>query len=294
MFLRQAQRDLKCPYCGKLMKSSAVAQMVRHMKENHGDKDQNVNFFQTEPEKVYKPLPIPPRKKRKAPKKKPHVRKGRVIRVSSWSWRIKTVKKILKVKKGKRTAWLLKYKIARSSIYRWIRRMNKLDQYSKHELRKISFIKIDHAGLFEEEQDELLSRYSERRRNGNKITYAWLKSHMRQICAEKQPEGYDEETCVFSNMWVRSFCKRHGISLQRKTNSKSKSIFERLHLIKNYHQWLIYEIGNCEPYFNLIYLNEIDQDEESDGYESYSSDKPTSESCSESIQCTFGPPKLGR
>ena len=43
-----------------------------------------------------------------------------------------------------------------------------------------------------------------------------------------------------SNRWVQGFMGRHKISVQRKTNTKAHSIYEKIHLIKNYHYFCIY------------------------------------------------------
>ena len=36
------------------------------------------------------------------------------------------------------------------------------------------------------------------------------------------------------------FCKRFRISVQKKTNNKSKSVYERIHKVQNYHYYVIY------------------------------------------------------
>jgi len=52
------------------------------------------------------------------------------------------------------------------------------------------------------------------------------------------PEGQlffyfsSQESFAASNKWLRLFCERYGISMQKKTNKKSKSIEERLPKIK--------------------------------------------------------------
>ena len=46
-----------------------------------------------------------------------------------------------------------------------------------------------------------------------------------------------------SDQWSYKFRKRYGITRQRKTNKKSKSIEERLHLVKNFHWWTIYKMA---------------------------------------------------
>ena len=64
---------------------------------------------------------------------------------------------------------------------------------------------------------------------------------MKQICGEDKPTGYDPTAHKFTNMWSACFCKRWQISCQRKTNKKSKSALERVHLVANFHYYAIYK-----------------------------------------------------
>ena len=73
----------------------------------------------------------------------------------------------------------------------------------------------------------------------------YLQSKMRFAVAQsgKDPENKFKG----SSMWLSNFVKRHGISKQRKTNKKNKSIAERLPQIKNFHYWAIYKMATEEP-----------------------------------------------
>ena len=57
----------------------------------------------------------------------------------------------------------------------------------------------------------------------------------------------NQESFAASNKWVRMFCERNGISMQKKTNKKSKSIEERLPKIKRFHWWAQYQMALEEP-----------------------------------------------
>ena len=50
-----------------------------------------------------------------------------------------------------------------------------------------------------------------------------------------------------SNRWLLNFTKRKGISKQRKTNKKSKSVEERIPQVKNFHWWAVYEMATQDP-----------------------------------------------
>ena len=55
--------------------------------------------------------------------------------------------------------------------------------------------------------------------------------------------GYDPKRHKFTNHWKDNFCRRFHISVQQKTNNKAKSVYERIHKIKNYHYYVIYLLG---------------------------------------------------
>ena len=63
------------------------------------------------------------------------------------------------------------------------------------------------------------------------------------ICKKDKPPGYDPKRHKFTNHWKDNFCRRFHISVQQKTNNKAKSVYERIHKIKNYHYYVIYLLG---------------------------------------------------
>ena len=69
---------------------------------------------------------------------------------------------------------------------------------------------------------------------------------MTRICKKDKPEGYDPEEDKFGTSWKTLFCKRWRISVQKKTNNKAKSVYERIHKVSNYHYYAIYK-ARTEP-----------------------------------------------
>ena len=63
------------------------------------------------------------------------------------------------------------------------------------------------------------------------------------ICKKDNPPGYDPKLNTFGDQWKDNFCRRFHISVQQKTNNKAKSVYERIHKIKNYHYYVIYLLG---------------------------------------------------
>ena len=125
-------------------------------------------------------------------------------------------------------------------------------------------------------------KYKELRDRGLKVTYRWCKTRMYQLCVEHMPDGFDPKM-KFGNKWVKGFKKRKRISFQKKTNTKSTSVWKKLHKILNYHFfWLIW----CDPEKEYPQWNHRDGDfnavgcrnlfdamiEDSEGSEDYSSD----------------------
>ena len=69
---------------------------------------------------------------------------------------------------------------------------------------------------------------------------------MIRVCKKDKPEGYDPEEDKFEDSWKTLFCKRWRISVQKKTNNKAKSVYERIHKVSNYHYYAIYK-ARTEP-----------------------------------------------
>ena len=68
-----------------------------------------------------------------------------------------------------------------------------------------------------------------------------MKDLVRKSC--KDTEGKFKA----SDKWKDNFIKRFGITNQKKTNKKSKSIEERLPQVRNFHWWAIYQIVTEKP-----------------------------------------------
>lgn len=108
--------------------------------------------------------------------------------------------------------------------------------------------------MFHDVEVILYDLFLKRRSDGWRVSYAWITAQMHILCKKHQPPKYDPEKYTFGTSWVRRFCRRWNISLRKKSNSKCKSVFQRLHQVKNYDKWLIYHFQDPrywdEPYFN--------------------------------------------
>ena len=87
-----------------------------------------------------------------------------------------------------------------------------------------------------------------------------------------------------SKRWLTRFMKDKRISLQRKTNRKGKSVYQRLHQISNYHHFVIYKMANPEYDYPVWKNNELeaidfgdDEDESEEEYDTDSDSEDTEE-----------------
>ena len=106
-------------------------------------------------------------------------------------------------------------------------------------------IKNTRRAKYEEEEKMLYKQFKARRARGNVVDGELLRTLMKQFVSEsgKDPTG----SFKASNMWLSKFTHRYGISNQKKTNKKSKSIEERLPAVRNFHWWAIYQMALEKP-----------------------------------------------
>ena len=65
---------------------------------------------------------------------------------------------------------------------------------------------------------------------------------------ELKAAGKNEDGALkASNKWLSGFTKRWGVTKQKKTNKKSKSIEERMPQIRNFHWYTIYQMATEDP-----------------------------------------------
>ena len=96
--------------------------------------------------------------------------------------------------------------------------------------------------------------YKSRRAKQLKVTYKWLMSRMRHILLQDMPPGFDPNKSHCRNSWARRFARRFRISLQRRSNKKCHTIYEKIHLVKNYHYFLLYKVQDPNK-FPLPYMS---------------------------------------
>ena len=70
-------------------------------------------------------------------------------------------------------------------------------------------------------EKELLTKFKERRARGRKVSGRWLTAMGRQLIKVTNPD----KAAAFKGgkSWRLRFCKRHNISVRRKTNAKNKT-----------------------------------------------------------------------
>ena len=97
------------------------------------------------------------------------------------------------------------------------------------------------TGVFAAQEAALFKKFKIRRIQGLAIDGEWFKTEMKLLVQESDHPRKDQ--FKGSNKRLSKFCRRNGLSSQRKTNKKSKSILERLPKIKNFHYYTVYKMG---------------------------------------------------
>ena len=147
-------------------------------------------------------------------------------------------------------SWLEQRQITKSQISKWCRQKDKWEKWTKRNLKKCNY-RLNEIGKprrFGHQEEKLLNLFTVRRAQGLRVTHKWLMARFAMILKIDKPEGW--ETWKPNTGWTYRFCKRHKITLQKRTNRKSKTIYERLHLIQKYHRKLIYDFQNLENFGN--------------------------------------------
>ena len=123
---------------------------------------------------------------------------------------------------------------------KWVLEVPELSKVSRDRLRKYKLRLTEGANLdFWEQQKTLYDKFSDRRAQGFKVDYSWLRSTMKHTLRDDGVfDGWNDKS--FSDKWVRKYCRRWRISKQRKRNNKEKSVAERVHQCKNHHSFQIY------------------------------------------------------
>ena len=154
---------------------------------------------------------------------------------------------------GQKTKWLKDRHISRSNMQEWTSKLPEWESMTQEELKANK--SGNKRGMFHDMEVLLYDIFLKRRADGWRVSYAYITAQMRILCNKHKPPKYDPNRHKFKDAWVRRFCRRWNISLRKKSNAKCKSVFERLHQVKNYDWWLIYKFQNPDnfddPYFSF-------------------------------------------
>ena len=96
---------------------------------------------------------------------------------------------------------------------------------------------------FGEQEAKLYKKYKARRSLGLVVDTEWLKTQMKILVKTDCPSSDFKASCK----WLQGFNKRKGISSQKETNKKSRSVEERIPLVKNFHWYTIYQMAGEKP-----------------------------------------------
>ena len=89
---------------------------------------------------------------------------------------------------------------------------------------------------FPDAERKLYSLFQARRKNKQKVSTRWISVTFKKILREDHAD--DRRSLAFraSYRWARKWAKSHNLSTRRKSNSKNKSVQERLPKIQRWHK----------------------------------------------------------
>ena len=125
------------------------------------------------------------------------------------------------------------------------------------------------------QEEKLYEMFKRRRSKGMPVSWNWLRAKMLVLMRIEKPAHYLPEKHKFRHGWAYRFCKRWKISRRRRTNTKKQDLFERMHHIRRFHWWSVYQFANPQNYPKYWDRSKLPQIPESDSEES---DSPCSES----------------
>ena len=127
-----------------------------------------------------------------------------------------------------------KFEVDRKQVRNWI---NHEDTIRQHKPK--SFSKRHGKVMYPMLEKELYTKFMEVRTIGERVKRWWFNSKAKLIMQELYPDNVDEFN--MSNKWLTGFCRRHDISLRRKTHAAQKTPGELRQSIEEFHTSLIRE-----------------------------------------------------
>ena len=164
-------------------------------------------------------------------------------------WRLIQEYESCKTSKEKK-AYLAENNIPKDTMKKWRKPKRRLIIQKDAMKRKLNGSKKSSVALervrkavYPDQEEELYGLYRLRRAKGLPVDGEYFSRKMVILVKRDNPSS----TFKGSNKWISKFTDRFGISLQAKTNKKSKSIQERLPKVRNFHWWSVYQMALEEP-----------------------------------------------
>ena len=107
---------------------------------------------------------------------------------------------------------------------------------------KSRVLKPNHRVAFPLSEIKLVEKFRELRKVGIPVTGPYLRAKMlKYVKKEKNQSKEKIKKFQASDMWLKGFCERHGISVRVQTNKKSRSAIKRSRMVRNFHWFMIYK-----------------------------------------------------
>jgi len=230
-------QKVTCPRCGRKLSRTRGA-LLKHWKSTHSKYPFPTSLPEPpKPNPIQIPQPIiqfpPPANVQEPEPPKPYVSTRACDRlIMAMTYRLTPF--------GQKKQYCRQVGVEYRKMKKWVLEVPELSKVSRDRLRKYKLRLTEGANLdFWEQQKTLYDKFSDRRAQGFKVDYSWLRSTMKHTLRDDGVfDGWNDKS--FSDKWVRKYCRRWRISKQRKRNNKEKSDAERVHQCKNHHSFQIY------------------------------------------------------
>ena len=110
------------------------------------------------------------------------------------------------------------------------------------DLRKTRIVKASKVH-FPKSEKRLVRKFRKLRKVGVSVSGPYLRAKMLQyVKQEKNADPNKVKSFKASNMWLRGFMERKGISVRARTNKKNRSAVKRSRLVRNWHWNIMYKL----------------------------------------------------
>ena len=107
---------------------------------------------------------------------------------------------------------------------------------------KSRVLKPDRRVHFPDSEERVVEKFSELRKVGIPVDGPYLKAKvLKYVKKETNADAKKVKKFKAGDSWLKGFCRRKGISVRVRTNKKSRSVFKRSRMVRNFHWFVMYK-----------------------------------------------------